>query len=432
MNNISVDANPTKDFFISMLTRDIPLNRAILDLIDNSVDAACSKNDETLVGKEVRITLNENEFKIEDNCGGFDIETAKHYAFRFGRESNSKRNTPNSVGQFGVGMKRTLFKLGNNFKVHSVFDSGAFELVVDVKEWLTKNDEKWEFNLVETATDNKAMGTYISVENLFPPVKEQFEDNEFLRNFKETVAIAYFKRINQGLKIFINDMPVELYDIKIKHSEELGSIYLTEEFDGVRVSVRTGIADQDFQKGGWYIVCNGRLVESSEQSQKSLWGTNSIPKYHDRFAFFRGVVEFEAVDSSKLPWTTTKTGVDVDSQVYRFANKLMIRAVEPVLKFLNQREAERKQALENRLGESEKVLDFAINNAKYVSIYKAVTETTSDFVRPDKIEAKASIYSNVSYQVEIEKLNLVKDSTGATSASEAGRMTFDYYLDFEC
>jgi len=33
-----IDASPTKDFFVSMLTRDISLDDAILDLLDNCVD----------------------------------------------------------------------------------------------------------------------------------------------------------------------------------------------------------------------------------------------------------------------------------------------------------------------------------------------------------------------------------------------------------
>ena len=33
-------ANPTKAFFVSMITRDITLEDCILDLIDNSVDGA--------------------------------------------------------------------------------------------------------------------------------------------------------------------------------------------------------------------------------------------------------------------------------------------------------------------------------------------------------------------------------------------------------
>ncbi|EAM7300406.1 ATP-binding protein, partial [Salmonella enterica] len=40
----TIDASPTKEFFIDMLTRDIALDRSLLDLIDNSVDAARENN----------------------------------------------------------------------------------------------------------------------------------------------------------------------------------------------------------------------------------------------------------------------------------------------------------------------------------------------------------------------------------------------------
>jgi hypothetical protein len=35
-----ISAEPTKSFFVDMLTRDIALEQAILDLVDNSVDGA--------------------------------------------------------------------------------------------------------------------------------------------------------------------------------------------------------------------------------------------------------------------------------------------------------------------------------------------------------------------------------------------------------
>ena len=39
INTVTAQAEPSKDFFISMLTRDIRLIDCILDLIDNSIDS---------------------------------------------------------------------------------------------------------------------------------------------------------------------------------------------------------------------------------------------------------------------------------------------------------------------------------------------------------------------------------------------------------
>ena len=106
-----INASPTKEFFIYMLTRDIPLTRAVLDLVDNSVDGARKMRQAgDFNGLWVRIELDGVHFKIADNCGGIPVDIARNYAFRFGRPKDAPA-VPGSVGQFGVGMKRTFFKL---------------------------------------------------------------------------------------------------------------------------------------------------------------------------------------------------------------------------------------------------------------------------------------------------------------------------------
>src|SRR4051812_32570873 len=112
MSDTTINASPTKEFFIHMLTRDVSLSRAIIDLVDNSVDGARRlRPGGNFTGLTVTIHLSPEEFRIEDNCGGIPVAIARDYAFRFGRPKDAP-NTSGSVGQFGVGMKRTFFKLG--------------------------------------------------------------------------------------------------------------------------------------------------------------------------------------------------------------------------------------------------------------------------------------------------------------------------------
>ena len=102
-----------------MLVKDIELIPAVVDLVDNSVDGARRvRGDRRLDGLGVTITADTEAFVIEDNCGGIDIDTARHYAFRFGRPADFE-GLARSVGQFGVGMKRALFKLGSSFEARS-------------------------------------------------------------------------------------------------------------------------------------------------------------------------------------------------------------------------------------------------------------------------------------------------------------------------
>src|SRR5437660_12286247 len=111
----TINAAPTKEFFISMLGRDIELSRAIADLVDNCIDGARRiRPDESYGGLRIGLTLGRARFSITDNCGGIDVDLARNYAFRFGRPAQMPP-TPRSVGQFGGGMKRALFKLCKHF-----------------------------------------------------------------------------------------------------------------------------------------------------------------------------------------------------------------------------------------------------------------------------------------------------------------------------
>src|SRR5205823_5370559 len=100
---------PTKELFIEMLTRDIELIPAIIDLVDNCADGArrLKSANGDFTGLRARLSISPEEFRIADNCGGMSAETAQRYAFRFGRAHGAPL-IRHSVGQFGVGMKRAI------------------------------------------------------------------------------------------------------------------------------------------------------------------------------------------------------------------------------------------------------------------------------------------------------------------------------------
>src|SRR4051812_16175531 len=85
-------ATPDKQFFISMIVKDIELIPAILDLVDNSIDGAkrlrVNESDSRFAGLYVRLELDQSRFRIVDNCGGIAAAHARDYAFRFGRPSD--------------------------------------------------------------------------------------------------------------------------------------------------------------------------------------------------------------------------------------------------------------------------------------------------------------------------------------------------------
>ena len=88
--NPSLTMRINKRFFVEMLTRDIELEDAILDLLDNCLDGIIrSSKKSTTSAKAFRgywskITLSADRFTIEDNCGGIPQKLIER-AFGIGR-----------------------------------------------------------------------------------------------------------------------------------------------------------------------------------------------------------------------------------------------------------------------------------------------------------------------------------------------------------
>ena len=215
MDNI-IQGNPTKTFFIEMITRDISIKDAILDLLDNSIDGANIINSRSYQGLYIDITINKNEFTVKDNCGGFSLDTAKKYAFRFGRPEDAPLSN-GSVGRFGIGMKRALFKMGKKFEVETKTDKDHFQVKVDVDEWRKKtvsiiqNEkqtivEDWDFTY-ENVTFNKDLsekGTFIKVTDLFKEVSDLFERDEFKNSLRDDIERLLNLSLIKGIKITLN------------------------------------------------------------------------------------------------------------------------------------------------------------------------------------------------------------------------------------
>ena len=141
-------ASPTKDFFVSMLTRDIELGDAILDLLDNCLDGILrtaeenADGDRPYDGYRAVLEISPEEFSIKDNCGGIPMETAERYAFAMGRPPDAPDHAAATIGMYGIGMKRAIFKLGTNAVVESRFGEEDGFWVEFTPDWMA--EDSWE------------------------------------------------------------------------------------------------------------------------------------------------------------------------------------------------------------------------------------------------------------------------------------------------
>jgi hypothetical protein len=435
--DLLIDARPTKEFFIYMLTKDIPLVRAIIDLVDNSWDGALRVTKKHPLDRlSIQLSLSDKEFIIKDNCGGISFEIAKKYAFRFGRPTEMER-TDKSVGQFGVGMKRALFKLGKKFRVESNSSDSKFVINVDVDEWVKNPVWEFRFNDIEYHSRSpnwEKCGTTIVVSELHKSVAEEFASEIFISELRDAIKSAHQQNLGKGIVIKINETPLEVDLATLKCSGKLkpGHFKMRIDTDSelpVQVDIFVGVSDSDPQAAGWNVYCNGRMILESDGTNVTGWGEGSgktIPRYHNQFARFRGHVFLECDDASKLPWNTTKTGVDENSPIYEAVRQRMIQVMRPVIDFLNRLDGEKEILTE------EQVLTKEVDAAKPIQLQLLDMESQfeSPTLQPDQQSGDSTV--RITYKVSLEKLEAVKSSLGASSNKEAGEKTFEYYYDLEC
>ncbi|MDZ5622053.1 ATP-binding protein [Nocardioides sp. HM23] len=438
-----VQGEPTKDFFISMLVRDIGLIPAIVDLVDNSVDGArrlrpaddpAREEDERFTGLFVSLRVTAESFEITDNCGGITWETARSYAFRFGRPTEAPA-TPGSIGQFGIGMKRALFKLGNAFTVRSVTEKEDFELRVNVPEW--SESKEWNFSNVTyrpDAHDSDEVGTTITVTSLHPAVSESFSLKRFESELSDELSMRHQASMSDGLAVSLNGIPVDVDVLTLLTSEELKPGYFSDALDKesdtpVHVSMYTGVSASSPTDAGWYVYCNGRLILGPDRTSVTGWGTaRGVPQYHNQYARFRGYLFFESASVDKLPWTTTKEGVDSGHWAYRALKTRMVDAMRPVMAFLNALDAEK----DNPAAGKESLESYVSAAESSPSTLTQITTTTA-FTSPQRPKApKAPETQSIQFVRPKKQIDAIKKKLKVSSAGKVGEGTFDYFYKREC
>jgi hypothetical protein len=449
----SINASPTKDFFISMLVRDIFLKEAVIELIDNSIDGAKAIcDDNQYEGLNINIKFQQNIFEISDNCGGISLDIAKNYAFRFGRDENNALSNKETTGIFGIGMKRALFKIGSHFVIESKTKNSYFKVNLDIEKW--KIEEGWTFQFEEykdnVSYDISDTGTTITIDSIHDDISLEFTKSDFEQELIEHVERRVGLDLACGLNIDINNFKLHGNNISMIETNEIKPVIMKFSSGNVNVAIQAGIAPAledagkklyDPSEAGWYIYCNRRLVLAADKTSLTTWkdieNKNTGVIFHNNYAGFRGVVFFSSKFPNELPWNTTKTGLDENSNIYVKARANMIEAFYIVKGFID----EMRQSV---------IVDSDPNEeeaSEENSIEQTVASFSDSFVTPESTESREensqlslndvdSVITErkvrISYTKPENEVVMLKEHLRARSNKEVGILTFDYYKDAEC
>lgn len=443
------NANPSKTFFITMLTRDIDLADCVLDLLDNSVDGISHAAVRTgtpldenspFAGKRVDLTLNKDLFSIVDRSGGIPLDVAQEYAFRFGRPDEAPELHDGSIGLYGIGMKRAIFKMGNIVSLKTSTGDNAFDMNLNVKDWRgdpqTQENEDgvevldWSFELTNVETNGTAVpvGTSITITELYEGVWRQFDNPTYVASVRRMIARDYAFILNRGLEVYLNGERIHGIMPTFRESADIAPFKHVEESNGVRIEITVGLADAPpadvsatarnakSDTYGWYIVCNDRVVVTADKSSDTVWGIKPVPTWHPQFSGFMGVARFESDDPKLLPWKTTKRDVEASNEFYQRALPVMIRATKKIIDYTNARRAEAK-----RLSKIERAAPATpVSRIAASAPARLPKITMTDLV-------------SIEYDKEGDRVRAVAEALGLIgySPAEVGVRTFEYYYDRE-
>lgn len=345
-NDMYANTLPSKKLIIDGITRDLPIEACIFDLIDNAIDAKYGNK------QKISMSFNGYGFEIEDDGAGICYEKMKNEALRAG----SVETHGEGIGAFGIGLNRALFKLGKLININS--ETSEERVAVegwDITEYM--KSESWNVPIVLRERQG-SVGTTISIEELHDDVSTTLADVNWRQRLNVELSKRYANFLKGGVVIVVNGDRIRPTEQKFREDSGFrrpGNVF---KYDSVAVEVKCGqharhrfpnekgyrekVNKQLTGEYGWYVFCNGRGVLLSDRSVKTGWGTVEHSQHHG----FVGVASFDG-PSELLPWSTDKIDVDITKPVYIEALKSMEEAFKAWRVYTGQR---RKRGVVEEIG----------------------------------------------------------------------------------
>jgi hypothetical protein len=436
----STDANaaPEKRLFISLLTRDISLIDALLDVVDNSINSAIKKHRLALKNADdylkllklanghvsrISIFVSEATIEISDDTGGISFADAKDDVFRFGREDGNSSEDRLSV--YGIGLKRAIFKMGNRIEIVSQHPDTGFELAIDVAKWSADRTQPWKFKNLTPRKAEKPYGTSIKISDLTDDVRTRIKDPTFLTELMTRLGETYVYYLEHLISITINSLPVRATPLRIgtNFSSAIFSEY------NVHCSVTAGIVIPPVDKfladiSGLFVFCNGRAVAFADKSEITGWGVKGLlPTFQPKHRPFIGIVFFAATRPEALPWSTTKSSINQESLLWQLAKRKIAAASREIINFLDRRYSEA-----GTLVSPEQLRASAGKSS--ISLFQAIGANEAVFKAPSHPQKPIREYKSISYKALASHVEAVKKYVGDQTMTngDVGKYTFDYFV----
>jgi len=332
IKTINVSSGVSASFLEQILTQDISPLEALFDLIDNSIDAARDnlfRSKYTLddyglptdySGYSIHIRIDKNSIRVLDNCLGIDEESLSQKTFRIAEPSDHAFG----IGHYGLGLKRSLLKLGSSYAMSTDTGESAFEMKFNNINFGGLTSQPLTADQFATRGRKKSL---FSVSNLKLNIRHEMQEEIWYKNAVTQLSIRYASYLSKNLKLSIRSIPhrqskkIEGVIPALRSDAKVPIRKKYYKDDGVEVFIDAGIHSahifpEEKKKGrsedsnraisahyGIYFICNDRVIVAASSSSEHGFRTN---KWHSEYNGFVCLVRFVSEDSKKCHGTLLK------------------------------------------------------------------------------------------------------------------------------
>lgn len=319
---------PSKKSYQSIAS-DVTTQSALSELIDNAIDSA-RLHDINPVRVEIEYHEEEEELVVRDYSGG--VKQDEMGVFLGLGRSKEQRVDDQSIGAFGLGTKKALNHLSNDFTIASQHqDANTGWKYTVTAEWFENDDlEEWEFEMEPVELGQGV--TELRLRELTFDWKEEFDD------IREGLIETYQKYldetsdVNTNLHLELNnetltapdpvDWTFSPWQNGTHPRQFVGLTFTHEEWpEPITARITVGLTrqgDLSNHPPGTYIFCQNRLVEKALQDRTGGFGVEGMNKFTPaRDKQIR--IEIELLTDGPaniLPWNSDKSRIDRMHEVF--------------------------------------------------------------------------------------------------------------------
>ncbi|MDP3115381.1 MAG: hypothetical protein Q8M98_11530 [Candidatus Cloacimonadaceae bacterium] len=280
-------------------------------------------------------------------------------------------------------------------------------------------------------------GTIIQINHLNEEISEILVSSAFHDKLIDRIRITYCLIIKDHITIHLNNIEIDAPDLDTpKYATKDSLSARVGKYNDVDYKVICYIDTNKATQGkaafiGWNLFCNKRLILPNDTSFLTGWRGKDIkgylPKYHNLYNQFVGLVFIESNDPSSLPLNTAKNALNTDNSVYVKIIGEMMLAASPIIKYLSNKHEKQVQKESEITAELEDIDKESQSTIKGFSISKTLKNKNFSLkLTPTKKEQET-----ISFVKEKGIVDLVKERLGVKSNRDVGDRVFDYYVKLE-